>query len=624
MADEEAQPLADSDENQEEDEESVEPDVLTASKRKKKASGVKVMLIGTAAFLAAVGIGLAVNVFVGLPKRVFHGAVASDIPECSVVGTDIIKKGGSSLDAAVASLLCLGVMHSQSSGLGGGGFMVIQSKDGETEAIDFRTTAPALSSTNMFVHNRSLALRGGLAVAVPGEVRALWEAQKKYGLLEWSELFPPAINLAKNGFRVTAHLAHAINASYQQFLSPLLRDIYLPNGSLLQENDTAFNLNLAKTLELLANASQLEFYDGSIAKSITDEVVAYGGIMTLSDLRNYSVKCSDPLETKFGGFPLSCHLTSSYFTHLDFKILAPHPPSGGPVLLSILNIVGGYDMDEHDSLFYHRLIEGYKFAYAQRSQLGDPSFVNITALIANMTSLEYAKYLREHKISDNATHDVSYYGHGYDQEPTPGTTHLSVLGPDGDGVAVTSSVNTYFGSKLMTSTGIVLNNDMDDFSSPNITNFFNVPPSPTNYIQPGKRPLSSQSPTLVLQKKPGSKKEFVHLAAGAAGGTKITSATAQTVLYILGMNDNVTTAVERRRIHNQLMPNVTYVEDNFNATIVQDLRQIGHNVAYTDSFLANVQAARADYPEDALYNVDAERILTAHSDERKGGIASLI
>ncbi|XP_065843868.1 glutathione hydrolase 1 proenzyme-like [Oscarella lobularis] len=602
----ESLPLADAEEGQtpsENDEEKPKTEF-------KKPGGVKVMITGGVAFLIAVGIGLAVHLTVGLPKRNYHGAVAADISECSVIGTDMISKGGSAVDAAVASMLCLGVMHGQSSGLGGGGFMVVRSKDGDIEAIDFRSIAAALSNVTMFVNNRNLALRGGLAVAVPGELKALWEVHQKYGLLDWSELFQPSIQLAKNGFRVTEHLAHAIDRTHDYFLSPRLREIYTPNGVPLQENDTAYNPNLANTLGMLANGTQGLFYDGPIAKSIVDEVKAYGGILEVSDFKNYSVKFSEPLQTKFG----------------DFKVFSPQPPSSGAVLISILNILSGYDDQKNNSLFYHRLVEGYKFAYAQRSHLGDPAFVNITALIHNMTSLDYAAFLREHKIDDNATHHASYYGPAYDLEPTPGTTHLSVLGPDGDAVAVTSTVNTYFGSKLMTSTGIVLNNDMDDFSSPNITNIYNVRPSPANYIAPGKRPLSSQAPTLVIQRKPGSKKEFVHLATGASGGTKITTATAQVILYSLGMNDDVESAVERRRIHNQLMPNVTEVEDGFSDEVVENLRQIGHRVSFVDfgPSLGVVQAARADYPEDTIYNADAEPILTAHSDKRKGGIASVI
>lgn len=240
-----------------------------------------------------------------------------------------------------------------------------------------------------------------------------------------------------------------------------------------------------------------------------------------------------------------------------------------------------------------------------------------------MTSLSFAEELRS-RISQNMTHKPAYYGHAFDFEETHGTTHVSVYGPDGDAVSVTSSINTYFGSKLMTETGIILNNDMDDFSSPNITNFFGLLPSKNNFIKPGKRPLSSQSPTIVVTKKPSSKKKYVQLIVGAAGGTKITTATAQVILYALAMGEKVTAAVERRRIHNQLLPAQTLIEDKFSEVIRDQLIAMQHNVQYANSTMAVVQAVMGTYSSDAAYDSDAKLELTAHSDSRKGGKASVV
>ncbi|XP_062521040.1 glutathione hydrolase 1 proenzyme-like [Corticium candelabrum] len=584
--------------------------LLKEKKRRKKPSGLTVVIAGGVVFMIGVGIGLVVDILVGLPERDYHGAVAADSENCSLIGTDMIKRGGSAVDSAIAVLLCIGVIHGQSSGLGGGGFMIVRDAKGNAEAFDFRTTAPAAASPDMFRDNRHLALAGGLAVAVPGELKVMSEAHKKYGKLPWRDLFQPSIILARDGFTVNRALAHAINISFDKFLSPRMKEVYGRNGFPLQEDDTVYRKQLAKTLFTLANNSS-SFYDGDIANSIIEEISDGGGIMTLDDLKNYTVNIQPPLEGRFRGS----------------TVLGVPPPGSGAVLISILNIMDGYNDITNDATTYHRLVESFKFAYAQRSHLGDPFDQSVRdeveQLIINMTSPAVADELRS-LITPNETHDPSYYGHAFDLEEIPGTTHVSVYGPDGDAVAVTSSVNTYFGAKLMTRTGIVLNNDMDDFSSPNITNYFGLPPAKNNFIIPGKRPQSSQSPTIIISKKPNSKKDYVRLIVGAAGGTMITTSTAQVILYALGMGESVTAAVERRRIHNQLIPDRTLIEDGFSDNIKCQLIEMHHNVEPANSTIAVVQAVMATYPSDAAYRSDADIQLSAQSDSRKGGNASVV
>lgn len=303
---------------------------------------------GVLAFIIGFGVGLVVDILVGLPKQKYHGAVAADAENCSVIGTDIIKKGGSAVDAAIAALLCTGVVHGQSSGLGGGGFMLVRDANGQSETFDFRTTAPAASRVDMFVNRREETLKGGLAVAVPGELKALAEVHKKYGKLSWNDLFKPAIDLARGGFKVDRSLAHAINASFDSFLSERLRQTYAPHGVPLQENDTVVREDLANTLSALANDSSA-LYTGDIADSIVKEIQngsRFPGIMTLHDLWNYTVVRSKPLQTQFKGS----------------TVLSMPPPASGAVLISILNIMGGYDDITNNTETYHRLVEVFNMS----------------------------------------------------------------------------------------------------------------------------------------------------------------------------------------------------------------------------------------------------------------------
>ncbi|KAF3603285.1 hypothetical protein F2Q69_00032661 [Brassica cretica] len=402
-----------------------------------------------------------------------RGAVATDDGRCSGIGMSVLRQGGNAIDASVAAALCLGVVSPASSGIGGGAFTVVKIAGGEAIAYDSRETAPLqplLCSWcrtlmwDMYGSNPDLKKKGVLSAGVPGEVAGLYTAWKQHGKLPWKQLVTPAEKLAEGGFRISKYLYMQLNATRADVLADKgLSELYVSNGP-------------------------KAFYNGTVGVNLASDIRKAGGIITLKDLQGYRVKVRKPLSANILGYEL---------------LGMPPPSSGGAAMMLVLNILSQYGIPSgvSGSLGVHRLIEALKHAFAVRMNLADPDFVDVTKVVSDMLSLEFAKDLKT-KINNDKTFDPKYYGGMWNQIDHHGTCHFSIIDSERNAVSMTSTVNGYFGAVMLSpSTGIVLNNQMDDFTIPaKSSGDLNVPPpAPASFIRPGKRPLSSMSPTIVLK-----------------------------------------------------------------------------------------------------------------------------
>ncbi|KAF8906563.1 gamma-glutamyltranspeptidase [Gymnopilus junonius] len=527
-----------------------------------------------------------------------NGAVASENKRCSDIGVNALKEGGNAVDAAVATTFCIGVVNMFSSGIGGGGFMTIRipsrglkNTNSEVYTIDFRERAPSLANTTMYISDPRASRFGGLAVGVPGEVRGLEEAHRRWGSLPWKRLIEPSITLAR-GWEVDKELGRRIPWFAGLFLTnPDWTSIFAPNGRLLREGEIIRRTNLSITLTKIAEEGAKAFYTGSIADSIVRKVRLEGGILSHEDLKNYTVKVERALEG----------------TYRNKKIYTTHAPTSGPVLLHMLNLIEKYDMKEMNSLNVHRLLEVMKFGFAARTRVSDPNFTNLTERIDEIPLKLFADKIFPN-ITDDQTHPPEYYNPTFDVETDHGTSHTSIVDKNGLAVALTSTVNLVFGSQVLDPvTGIIFNDEMDDFSTPGTPNAFGLWPSPFNYPEPGKRPLSSTAPT-IIENADGS----FHLAIGGSGGSRIFPSIFQ-VLLNLDWGMDISQAIEFGRLHDQLYPLVVDADDVYPPEILQDLQNLGHNVTIYDinRVAAVIQAVQSD-----------KNVIYAASDSRKNGIAA--
>ncbi|KAI0095566.1 gamma-glutamyltransferase 1 [Nemania sp. FL0031] len=513
-----------------------------------------------------------------IPK---HGAVASENSQCSQIGIEMLKSGGNAADAMVGTVFCVGVVNVMHSGIGGGGFMLVRSDNGTYEFIDFRETAPAAAFENMYTNNTDASLYGGLASGIPGELRGLEYLHKHYGRLPWAQVMSPAIKLARYGFRVNEDLVKAINStSPADFLTkdPAWAIDFAPNGRLVRVNETITRKWYADLLESISERGADVFYSGPIANATIAALQGTGGTMTLEDLKDYTIVVRKPSNITYG----------------DYRITSCGAPAGGSVVLSILNILQGYKNIGNPlerNLTTHRLDEAMKFAYGERTNLGDPSYVSdVLEYQDSMLSAETAAEIRS-KISDGRTHtNISYYDPaGIESLNTHGTSYLATADHTGLAISLTTTINTLFGSQVMVpETGVAMNNEMNDFSIPGSSNVYGYRPSPVNYIRPGKRPLSSMASTIVETALDGR----LYLVIGSAGGSRIITATAQNLHHVLDENQNVAQALGAPRFHDQLVPTDVEFEYAYDNNTVSYMIAVGVNATWVAPGDSEAQAIR--------------------------------
>ncbi|CAG5045037.1 unnamed protein product [Parnassius apollo] len=499
-----------------------------------------------------------------------RAAVCTDAPQCSKIGREILASNGSAVDAAIASMFCNGFYNQQSMGLGGGFFMTVYIKEEEKAyTVIARETAPGAATADMYHGNYDKASKGPLAVGVPGELRGMWAAYKRWGKLPWESLIAPTLDICDSGYVISKALYDGLESAPYVKNDPNLRKTYYnPTKGQFYKPGTVVKPAEAfcKTLKRIAAKGGDELYNGSLAVDFLDDLHRVGSIITADDLQNYQAKITEPLAV-----PLSS----------GDILYTPPPPSSGVILVNILNVLSGYNFtadsingSDHKILTYHRILETFKYAYATRTKLGDLDFLDLKDLIHNITTPEYAAEIRQ-RINDSYTsNDTSVYGATEYNKPDAGTAHISIIGKNGDAVSVTSSINLYFGAGFTTlNTGIVMNNVMDDFSSPGITNYFGLKPSPANFIAPGKRPMSSMNPSIIVDKGGNAK-----MVIGASGGTKITTAVALVTIRKLWFDQTIKEAVDEARFHHQIFPMHAEYEYGITEDVVQGLKAKGHGM----------------------------------------------
>ena len=507
------------------------------------------------------------------PVRAAHGMVASTNEVASQVGVDIMKRGGNAVDAAIAVAFALAVTHPAAGNLGGGGFMMVRLKNGKTTAIDYREMAPAAATRNIYLNkNGNLiegeggSLVGYRAAGVPGTVRGMELALKKYGSgkLSWSQLIEPARRLA-NGFRVTYGLARSLRGN-NDYLSqyPETKRIYLNGGKFYNEGDIFRQPDLAATFMRLQSSGPSEFYEGQTARMIVDDVTRHQGLITLQDMRGYVAKERQPVRAKYRGYEV---------------ISMPPPSSGGAVLIEMLNILEGYDLSKFDAASserYHLMTEAMRRAFADRAEfMGDSDFVKVP--VAGLIDKSYAAKLRGGISSGRASTSVEVSAGqpvGYESEET---THFTVVDAEGNAVANTYTLNNSYGSAAVAKgTGIILNDEMDDFAAkPGTPNMYGLIQGERNAVAPRKRPLSAMTPTFVLRKD-GS----LWFTVGSPGGPTIINTALCVITNVVDYGMNIQQALDFPRIHHQWLPDELVFEPyGLSGDTQKVLSAMGHKLA---------------------------------------------
>lgn len=477
-----------------------------------------------------------------------NGVVVCAYPDASQVGVNILKKGGNAVDAAVAVQFALAVVYPEAGNIGGGGFMVYRSASGESNTLDFREKAPQAASTNMFLDPAGnvipkMSLATHQASGVPGSVDGMIEAHKKYGKLKWADLIQPAIDLARDGFKLTQNAADALNHAQADIKKLNPGKTYFVKDTPYKKGDILVQEDLAKTLELIRDKGRDGFYDGAVANSLIAEMKNGNGLITKADLANYHSVWRKPLVGNYKGYKI---------------ITMPPPSSGGIALLQLLKSVEPYPLTKwkfnRDSTV-QLIVEAERRVYADRSKyLGDPDFykVPVDSLLKPAYIQSRMKNFNWDATTPSSTiQPGSFVGYESDQ-----TTHFSIVDHDGNAVSITTTLNGGFGSKIVVKgAGFLLNNEMDDFSSkPGVPNMFGLVGGKANAIQPGKRMLSSMTPTIV--EKDGK----LFMVVGTPGGSTIITSVFQTILNVIEFNQDAQKAVTSKRFHHQWLPDTISAE----------------------------------------------------------------
>jgi len=487
------------------------------------------------------------------PVRAPHGMVATTNSIATKIGVDVLKRGGNAVDAAIAVAFALAAVFPVDGNLGGGGFMLIRLRDGRTTAIDYRETAPAQATRDMYLDAKGDLIRGEgssvtgyRAVGVPGTVAGMELALKKYGSgkLSWAQLIEPARRLAALGFPVSHLLERSLRTNTKLYQYAESRRIFQNDGKFYAEGERLRQPELAATFARMQRRGPREFYEGRTARLIADDMKRNNGLVTLEDLRRYRAKERTPLRGTYRGFEV---------------ISMPPPSSGGTVLIEMLNMLEGYDvrrMGWNSSKGLHLLTEVMRRAFADRAEyMGDTDFVNVPIL--RLIDKSYAAHLTSTINMERASKSAEIRGGLAATDEPSETTHFTIIDRAGNTVANTYTLNDDYGSGVTAvGTGVLLNNEMDDFTSKvGVPNEFGLIQSERNGIEPHKRPLSAMTPTFVLRKD-----KTLWFALGSPGGPRIINAVLQVIVNIIDFEMNLQQAIDAPRIHHQWLPDEIYYE----------------------------------------------------------------
>ena len=526
-----------------------------------------------------------------------NGMVSAQEHLAAAVGRDIMAKGGNAVDAGVAVAFALAVTLPRAGNIGGGGFMLVHdAKTGQTHAIDYREMAPSGASRDMFLDaagnpDSDKSLYSGAASGVPGTVAGMKLALDKYGTMPWADVIAPAIKLAEEGITVTPELADSIEAEreYLTKYPATVKVFFKEGGAGYRPGDKLVQADLAKTLKKIAAEGPDGFYKGEVAEAISKAVQADGGLITPEDMAAYKVMERAPITGTYRGYDV---------------VSMPPPSSGGVHLIQILNTLEGYPigaLGQNSAETIHLMAETMKLAYADRSEyLGDPDFVDVP--VAALTNKDYAAAMRAKISADFARPAAQIKPADLTPYESDQTTHFSVVDKDGNAVLNTYTINFNYGSGLVADgTGVLMNNEMDDFSAkPGTPNGFGLIGGDANAIQAGKRPLSSMTPTIVL--KDGK----VWLVTGSPGGARIITTVLQVVMNMIDHGMNVAEASTAPRVHHQWLPDELRVEEGISLDTVRLLQAKGHVIALKEA-MGSSQSIMRDPATGALYGASDPR-----------------